>query len=67
MMGTRITGGEPPKDKQPPDPRAAWKKYPFPIEIGCMNRAHREIVHFEIPKGKKNAKCPKCGRRAGRP
>ena len=36
------------------------------IEIGCLNRAHAEIVHFKIPKGKKSAKCPVCGRRAGR-
>lgn len=48
------------------DPRAAWNKYPHATEIGCLNRAHREIVHFKIGKGKKSAKCPVCGRRAGK-
>lgn len=51
-MGTRINVPKP-----PPEPE---------VEIGCLNRAHAEIVYFKIPKGKKSAKCPKCGRRAGR-
>lgn len=46
-----------------------WKarRTEFPkIQIGCLNRAHREIVNFTIPAGQKNGRCPKCGRRAGR-
>jgi hypothetical protein len=67
-MGTRITGGDdkPKKPKFVPNPRAPWDKYPRPLEVGCMNRAHSDIVNFVIPAGRKNAKCPKCGRRAGR-
>lgn len=52
-MGTRITGGVP----RPELPE---------VEVGCLNRAHAEIVNFKIPYGKKSAKCPVCGRRAGR-
>lgn len=68
-MGTRITGGDGGKKKKPrftPNPRAAYDKYPEPLQVGCMSFAHREIVNFEIPRGRKNAKCPVCGRRAGR-
>lgn len=67
-MGTRITGGDPPK-KKAPDPRSAWNKYPTEVEIGCLNTvAHKgyQIVNFKIPKGRKSAVCPECGRRAGR-
>jgi hypothetical protein len=52
--------------KSVPDPRSAIKKYPHETEIGCLNRAHRQIVDFKIPRGRKNAKCPVCGRRAGK-
>lgn len=50
--------------------RITWRKlrreeYPE-VEIGCLNRAHRKIVHFKIPKGVKNKACPECGRVAGR-
>lgn len=65
-MGTRITGGSSGKKKKVPDPRATWEMYPNEIEVGCLNSAHREIVNFKIPKGRKSAKCPVCGRRAGR-
>jgi hypothetical protein len=61
-MGVRITGGEPPKRKNQHD------LYPE-IEVGCLNtRAHvkHDVVNFKIPSGHKNAKCPECGRRAGR-
>jgi hypothetical protein len=49
-----------------PDPRAAYDKYPHETEIGCLNRKHRQIVNFKILRGRKNAKCPVCGRRAGK-
>lgn len=54
------------KPKFTPNPRAPWDKYPRDREIGCLNRAHAEIVNFVIPRGRKNAKCPVCGRRAGK-
>lgn len=57
-MGTRITGG----DKSPRNPHDMYPE----IEIGCLNRAHPDIVHFKIPRGRKTAKCPQCGRKAGR-
>ena len=60
-MGTRINDEDSEMDK--------WTelRQEFPaIKIGCLNRAHREVVEFLIPAGKKNARCPKCGRRAGR-
>lgn len=46
-------------------PKNQYDMYPH-IWIGCLNRIHRDVVNFEIPKGKKNGKCPVCGRRAGR-
>lgn len=49
-----------------PDPRSAWRKYAHETEIGCLNRSHAKIINFKIPKGKKSAKCPVCGRRAGK-
>lgn len=61
-MGTRITGGDP--NRKPNQ----YDLYPK-IEVGCLNtRAHKhhDVVNFTIPAGKKNAKCPECGRRAGR-
>lgn len=61
-MGTRITGdGEHKRMNQ-------YDLYPE-IEIGCLNtRAHKthDVIMFTIPAGKKNGKCPECGRRAGR-
>ena len=56
-MGTRITGTGP---KRP--------EYPE-ISVGCLNtvaHAGYQIVNFKIPRGKKSANCPECGRRAGR-
>lgn len=58
-MGTRITG----TGRKAPSP---YQLYPRSVEIGCLNRAHRQIVYFKIPRGRKNAKCPVCGRRAGK-
>ncbi len=66
-MGARITGGKDPKKKKfTPNPRAAWDKYPNALEVGCLNKVHRDIVNFTIPAGRKSANCPVCGRRAGR-
>lgn len=42
------------------------KKDDGSTEIGCLNRAHREIVYFKIPKGRTTGLCPKCGRKAGK-
>lgn len=64
-MGARITGGKDPR-KKVPSPRAAYDKYPDEMEVGCLSFDHRDVVMFKIPKGKKSAKCPVCGRRAGR-
>lgn len=54
------------KKKFVPDPRSAYDKYDHETEVGCLNTAHRQIINFKIPRGKKSAKCPVCGRRAGR-
>jgi hypothetical protein len=64
MMGTRITGGEPPKKR-------GWNqtdKYPA-LEVGCLNTVEHigyKIVNFKIPAGVATKKCPQCGRKVGR-
>jgi len=71
-MGTRITGGkEPRKGKKKPEeepkkrPINQHDMYPR-LQVACLNRAHPDIVHFEIPSGHAKAACPKCGRQVGR-